>query len=440
VKRWDVVVVGGGVAGLAAAGRLIDAGRSVLLLEARSRLGGRVHTITDPPTGHAIELGAEFLEGSPSEFLEAIRGAGLGLIRLQERHQRISHGDRQPLPDVEELISRLLAGQPDQRDLPVAHLLREQRDRFSTREREVMVSYLQGFHGADLERFGSAALAENQAAEDADSETMSRVAGGYAGLVTHLATRLELPSAEVRTGTVVADLHWSPGTVEIEATSGGDRLHFTGQQALIAVPLSILKGHAEQEGTIRFHPTPIGWRSALAGLEMGLAHRIDLRFETAWWMEQSQRPPMFAHGTNQPFPVWWTASPPDAPFLTGWVGGPPAWSLSGRTIEELIPLALRSASSVFGVPAEQLAGQLRAAYSYDWTGDPFARGAYSYGGIRAAAARTALRQPVKDTLFLTGEALVDEGRNATVPGAYSSGLLAADAVLRAPWRSSISRQ
>jgi monoamine oxidase len=440
VKRWDVVVVGGGVAGLAAAGRLIDAGRSVLLLEARFRLGGRVHTITDPASGHAVELGAEFLQGSPPEFVDAIRGAKLGLIRLQERHQRIRHGDRQPFPDVEELVSRLLSGQPAHRDLPVAHLLREQRDRFSAGELEAIVSYLQGFHGADLERFGSAALAENQAAEDADSETMSRIAGGYAGLVSHLAARLELPLAEVRTGTVVRDLHWFPGTVEIEATSGGDRLHFTAQRALVAVPLSTLKGNPEQEGTIRFHPTPIGWRSALAALEMGLAHRIDLRFETAWWTEQSQRPPMFAHGTNQPFPVWWTASPPEAPFLTGWVGGPPARSLSGRTIDELIPLALRSASSVFGVPAERLAGWLRAAYSYDWTGDPFSRGAYSYGGIRAAAARATLRQPVKDTLFLSGEALVDEGRNATVPGAYSSGLHAAEAMLRAPWRSSISQQ
>ena len=440
MKRWDVVVVGGGVAGLAAAKRLVDAGRSVLLLEARSRLGGRVHTITDPASGHAIELGAEFLQGSPTEFLEAVRDAGIDLIQLQERHQRIRHGDRHPFPDVEELVGRLLAGQPGHRDLPVAHLLREQRGRFSAREREAMVSYLQGFHGADLERFGSAALAENQAAEAADGETMSRIAGGYAGLVSYLATRLKLPSAEVKTGTVVRDLHWSPGTVEIEATSGGDRLHFTAQRALIAVPLTILKGHPEQEGTIRFHPTPIGWSSALAALEMGLAHRIDLRFEAAWWMEQSQHPPMFAHGANQPFPVWWTASPPDAPFLTGWVGGPPAGRLSGRTIEELIPLALRSASSVFGVPPERLAGQLRAAYSYDWTGDPFSQGAYSYGGIRAAAARTALRQPVKDTLFLSGEALVDEGRNATVPGAYTSGIHAAEAMLRTPWRSSSSQQ
>ncbi|HEX6408469.1 MAG TPA: FAD-dependent oxidoreductase, partial [Gemmatimonadales bacterium] len=51
-----MIVVGGGVAGLAAARRLAQAGRSVTLLEARPRLGGRVHTIMDEPTGHAVEL------------------------------------------------------------------------------------------------------------------------------------------------------------------------------------------------------------------------------------------------------------------------------------------------------------------------------------------------------------------------------------------------
>jgi monoamine oxidase len=61
--RSDVVIVGGGVAGLAAAGRLGEAGRRVILLEARARLGGRVHTVLDPGSQHPIELGAEFVQG-----------------------------------------------------------------------------------------------------------------------------------------------------------------------------------------------------------------------------------------------------------------------------------------------------------------------------------------------------------------------------------------
>jgi monoamine oxidase len=431
VKRYDVLIVGGGVAGLAAAGRLVAAGRSVIVLEARSRLGGRVHTVIDRPSGHAVELGAEFIQGSPPELLGIVRTGGLELLEVPARAG--SHaGDPQPFPDVEALVSRLLDGVAADHDVPVADVIRAQQARFTAREIEDMTSYLQGFHGADLERFGSAALRENQAAEEADDGHMFRIAGGYGQLVSHLAAPLNSSLAEVHTGTVVTHLHWYPGTVDVEAKSAGSHLRFSADQAVIAVPLWSLKGRPEEEGTVIFDPLPVGWRSALSGLEMGLAHRIDLRFETAWWMTQHHRPPMFVHGKNEPFPVWWTGSPPDAPFLTGWVGGPRAQALAGQTIDQLIPMALRSASSILGVPGETLAGWLRAAHSYDWTSDPFSRGAYSYGGIHAAAARKALRQPVKNTLFLCGEALGDEGRNATVPGALSSGLQAATLALQTP--------
>jgi monoamine oxidase len=440
VRRYDVVVVGGGVAGLAAAGRLVAAGRSVILLEARSRLGGRVHTVIDQSSGHPVELGAEFIQGNPKEFLAIVRSAGLELAQIGERHERFDDGDKQPFPDVVALVSRLLEGVEADHDVPVADILRAQRARFSPREIEAMTSYLQGFHGADLERFGAAALRENQAAEEADDGEMFRIAGGYGQLVSHLAAPLDSALAEVRTGTVVNQLHWYPGTVDVEARSEGSHLRFIADQAVIAVPLCSLKGRPEEEGALSFDPLPVGWRSALSALEMGLAHRIDLRFETAWWMKQDQRPPMFVHGKNEPFPVWWAGSPPDAPFLTGWVGGPRAQALAGQKIEQLIPLALRSVSSIFGIPGETLAGWLRSAHSYDWTSDPFSRGAYSYGGVHAAVAKKALRQPVKNTLFLSGEALSDEGRNATVPGALSSGLQAAALALQTPWRRSATTQ
>lgn len=430
MKRYDVVVVGGGVAGLAAAGRLVAAGRSVLVLEARSRLGGRVYTVIDRSSGHAVELGAEFIQGNPKELLAIVRDAGLELLEIPERHVRSHARDMRALPDVEALVGRLLDGVAADEDVPVADLIRAQQARFSRREIEAMTSYLEGFHAADLERFGSAALRENQAAEEADDGQMFRIAGGYGQLVSHLAAPLDSLLAEVRTGTVVTQLHWYPGTVDVEARSAGGHQRFSADQAVIAVPLCSLKGRPEEEGTINFDPLPVGWRSALSALEVGLAHRIDLRFETAWWMRQHHGPPMFVHGKNEPFPVWWAGSPPDAPVLTGWVGGPRAKALSGQTIDQLIPLALRSVSSIFGVPGETLAAGLRAAHSYDWTSDPFSRGAYSYGGIHASAARKALRQPIKNTLFLSGEALTGGGRNATVPGALSSGLQTATLALQ----------
>jgi monoamine oxidase len=426
----DVIVLGGGVSGLAAAGRLVRAGRKVVLLEARSRLGGRVHTIVDPATGHPVELGAEFLQGRPHPLLDILESAGVELQQVPERHERSRGGSLRHFPDVERLVRRLLSS-AGSGDMPVAELIRQRADRFAPDELEAIRGYLEGFHAADLERFGTAALAENQEAEAEDASDMFRLAGGYGQLITQLASRLDPGLADVRTGTVATRLTWAPGVVEIEARSADGRaLHLSAPQMVLALPLSTLKAPREQTGALLPEPVPLGWRSALECLEMGAAQHIVLRFESAWWIRPGRRAPVFMHGRGERVPVWWTSSPPKAPFLTGWAGGPRAASLAGYPLERLIPLALQSAASIFGVPAQKLAEDLRAAYSYDWSTDPYARGGYSYGGVGAAEARQLLRRPVEKTLFLAGEALAEEGRNATVPGALTSGLRSAEAALR----------
>jgi monoamine oxidase len=134
----------------------------------------------------------------------------------------------------------------------------------------------------------------------------------------------------------------------------------------------------------------------------------------------------------EPFRVWWTTSPPDLPFLTGWVGGPRAEALAGISREERVRLGLESLSSIFGQRTTELSRWLQADYAYDWTTDPYSRGAYSYGRVEAASARETLRRPVAGTLFLSGEALATGGRNATVPGALSSGLRTAAELLKTP--------
>jgi monoamine oxidase len=432
--QWDVIVVGGGVAGLAAAVRAVQAGRRLLLLEARPRLGGRVHTVLDPTSGHPIELGAEFIQGNPEELLGIIRGAGLSLHEIPERHERTPRAARRQLPDVVALVSRLLATGFDLPDVPVSQLIRERASHFTADELQAMTAYLEGFHCADLDRFGTAALAENQAAEEEDEGRFFRLAGGYQQLVSQLASRLDSKLAEVRTGTVVTRIRWRPGAVEVETRTGsGDTAHLAGSQVVLALPLGTLKAGGPPLGEVSLDPMPPGWESALSALEMGAAQRIDLRFETAWWLERVGSAPTFVHGKDEPFPVWWTTSPPELPFLTGWTGGPRALALAGKSRDELVRLALQSAASVFGVPVEDLAGRLRAAYSHDWTSDPFSRGAYSYGGVGALAARQVLARPVDNTLFLAGEAIVSGGHNATVPGALVSGFRAAQGLLENRW-------
>src|SRR5437868_4164591 len=79
----DVIVIGAGVAGLAAADLLRRAGRSVIVLEARDRIGGRVHTVRPAGWPVPIEAGAEFVHGRPPALL--------GLLRKEQREIAGSH-------------------------------------------------------------------------------------------------------------------------------------------------------------------------------------------------------------------------------------------------------------------------------------------------------------------------------------------------------------
>jgi monoamine oxidase len=82
----DVLVIGAGVAGLAAARDLSQAGRTVALLDARGRIGGRVYTLHDPAWGLPVELGAEFLHGAADDTMRVVRAARLAVDRLRDHH------------------------------------------------------------------------------------------------------------------------------------------------------------------------------------------------------------------------------------------------------------------------------------------------------------------------------------------------------------------
>src|SRR5438128_12558242 len=85
-KTWDVVVIGAGAAGLAAAERLGRAGARVVILEARSRIGGRIWTRRVPGCALPVELGGEFVHGRRPEVFEIASDSGLLVERLPDTH------------------------------------------------------------------------------------------------------------------------------------------------------------------------------------------------------------------------------------------------------------------------------------------------------------------------------------------------------------------
>jgi monoamine oxidase len=402
-----------------------------MLLEARNRLGGRVHTIADPASGFPIEVGAEFIQGDSPELLELLSSAHLELKPFNERHAYLRGGLAQPFPDVMELLHRVLQSRPPRSDdITVAEFLRRHVGiRLNREELAAIRGFLEGFHAADLERFGLHALAENLAAEEEDGESIYRLAGGYGALVEELSRRIGAGSGRTMTGWVITQIRWKEGEVRVRAdTSEGER-EMVAARLILTIPPSVLRLEREEQGAVEIHPEPPGWKNALRVLHMGAACRIVLQFDRPWWVEAGRPVPSFIHGRDEPLPVWWTGTPPDAPFLTGWAGGPRAEALAGHSPDEVTRRAVQSLGSIFGHPVTRVEQSLQRCYTHDWSSDPFSRGAYSYGGVGAGAAAELLRRPVADTLFLAGEAVNGNGRNATVPGALSSGLRTAALVL-----------
>jgi monoamine oxidase len=424
----DVLVVGAGIAGLAAAERLAAAGRRVLVLEARDRIGGRIHTAHDPDLEVPVELGAEFVHGHPAELIALIRRLGLTVVPGRERHQRGPGDPAPPLPDLRTTLEALLDKADQEPDRPVAELLEARAARVRPGELELAARYLEGFHAADLSRLGTRALAQNEAAGEEDGEELHRVGEGYGMLVRRLADSIQPERCEIRLGTTVGSIRWRPDEVRVRA---GDSAEMVARRAVLAVPLPVLR-RLMVDGAAGLDPAPPEWRAALECLYMGAAHRVVLGFDRRWWAPDHSAGPSFVHGDGEPFPVWWTALPSRAPIITGWVGGPRAEAMAGQEEGAMIRAALESLASVFDRDVGELRSRLRLAYAHDWSADPLAGGAYSYGGVGAIEARATLARPAGRTLYLAGEAVAEDGRNATVHGALISGYRAAERVLAHP--------
>jgi monoamine oxidase len=397
-----------------------------VILEGRDRVGGRIHTVHPPALRQPIELGAEFVHGRPPELRALIQAADLALDQVPEWHEREQGGVERPQPDIRELVQQLLGPNPEEEpDRPVAELMRQRGAGLSS-GRQAAIQYLESFHGAELDKFGSHALAEAEAAETEDGEQSFRIREGYDRLIEWLRARLPARSVEIRLEGRITDIEWRPGLVRVFTRDPrGRSSEVTGSKAILTLPLGVLKAAQGSAGAVRIEPTPPSWSTSLGALHMGTARRIVLHFEEIWWAKPDGSLPSFVHGADESFPVWWTSLPKRRPILTGWAGGPRAARLAGLTSEVLLTRALESAGAIFGERPATLRERLVQSYAHDWLSDPFAMGAYSYGGVGAREARRLLAAPVSGTLFLAGEATAEGGRNATVHGALASGRRAA---------------
>jgi monoamine oxidase len=417
----DTVIIGAGVAGLAAANQLHGAGLDFVLLEAQSRIGGRIYTVRDAATPIPIELGAEFLHGPAVETMEVVRAAKLQAIDIDGDHWYAHNGTLRKagnfFHDLDLVLRRINLNAPDE---SFADFLdRKPGGRSLARQRTQARAFVQGFHTADASIISAHSLREGGSpGEDPEEQRQGRILDGYDRIPQALAQDF---GPRIELGATVERIVWQRGRVQVSCADGRS---FEAGSAIITVPIAVL--HATDG--IHFEPKVPAIERTRTLLATGKVLRIALLFDEPFWEPLPEL--SFLHVPQQPIPVWWTAYPVRVPLLVGWAGGPMAGSLADHTHDELRALALRIVAAPFGLKPATLGRKLIGCWSHNWQRDPFARGSYSYPAVGGKNASRLLARPIERTLFLAGEAASEAGRNGTVDGAIATGIRAARQLLR----------
>ncbi|MCC6946128.1 MAG: FAD-dependent oxidoreductase [Bradyrhizobiaceae bacterium] len=399
----DIAIIGAGAAGIAAARRLADAGADFVVLEARSRIGGRAWTAE--LAGFPLDLGCGWLHSADRNPWTGIaEKAGFAI-------------DRTPAPWT--AGRDLTFTEADQRDFRAAfaafygrldQAAEEGEDRPASvclapggRWNALLDAISTYANGAELDR-----VSIRDAAQYSDDEVNWRVVEGYGTAVA--AHGAGLP---VALDCAVTWIDHSGASVRIETSRGT----VVAKTAIVTLPTDIIA-----DETVRFMPTLPDKLDAAAGLPLGLADKVLLALDHPesvpaetrlfGWMDRT------ATGAYHFRPF-------GRPLVEGYFGGELARVLEHEGEAAFAQYAIDEIAGRFG---GDIRARLRPVAATAWARDPHARGSYSYAMPGKAGARAILAQPVNDRLFFAGEACSAESFT-TAHGAYETGVAAAESAL-----------
>lgn len=417
--QTDVVVIGAGAAGLAAARRLSEHGIDFLVLEARDRVGGRAYTIRSRAHDAPVELGAEFIHGNAPTTHQLLDACGEKTLPTQWNPFELRDGVLQEAPDfwdeVEEVLRQVDFHAPDQ---SVEDFLNNVPRGKTDESLDGVRALVEGFDAAITTDASIISIAREWRSGANDSA--GRPAQGYQPLIDCMVRDLR---ARFSLETVVEAVEWSRQNIRIRANRAGEPLDVQARRAIVTLPIGVLR-----ERSFVFIPQlPEQKRAALDLIAMGPVNKVVLEFRSRFWEQIANGRYRDAGSFFAPqcrLRTLWTQLPRRVPLLTAWAGGGAAQRLMNEKIDPT-EAAVATCETLF--PSVNIRAELQGVFHHDWQADPFARGAYSYLRVGGTDARNEFALPTEGTLFFAGEA-TSANDSGTVAGAFDSGYRAADEI------------
>ena len=402
----DVAIIGAGAAGLGAAHALDGAGLSVVVLEARDRLGGRSQTILPAPDV-MFDVGCGWLHSADrNSFVAIAQHLHFEIDKNRPPWREQSSHPAFPPRERAEFLGALDAfyeRAEDASDAPqdsVASEWLEPGNRWNPMI-DAISTYI---NGCELD---SVSVYDMDAYED--TEINWRVRRGYGALIAAYGESLN-----VALNTNVTRIDHSDTRVKIETSRGT----LSAAKVIITVPTNLIADEA-----IRFSPALPAKVGAARGLPLGLADKVMLRLDEpeALPIDGSLRGALMrtAMGTYHTRPF-------GQPCIEGFFGGRFAQELEDAGEGAL---AAQSIDEIVSMLGSDFRRKLTPLASSRWAHDPFARGSYSHAMPGCADCRAVLAAPVDGRLFFAGEA-TSPNFFSTAHGARDSGERAARELLR----------
>jgi monoamine oxidase len=416
----DTIVIGAGAAGIAAARTLKEVRKSVLVLEARDRIGGRTwtdETFADFP----VELGAEFIHGGKVITHKFVKEAGLSEIPVDRFGKlRWSFGDKAKsvteLPEtLRTAIEKLwqdyaeIVNTDFTKDVSLAEYLKA---RGHTSESlliadvllaQTCVANLHALSCQDLKR-------DMQNGDTHDAE--SRIHEGYKALFAFLSQGLE-----IKLSSPVQKIEQSKAGVTVTANGQS----FEAETCVITLPITML-----QSGLVQFSPAlSFEKQRAIHALRMEAGTKLLYKFTEPFWDED------LTYMLHDDLPArWWTPGHgrADSSLIACYTTSSRARVLDALSEAGALTIGLKQLSKLLGVSFEKLEQNLVRSKRVAWAHDPYALGAYAHVPPGATEARVDLAKR-EGRLFFAGEATAYHSTPQTVHGAFDSGLRAAIEIL-----------